>query len=135
VAVGVGDARLRFDLDFGVGLGDGVGETFFRFGVAVGDGPVVVFFAERVLCFRCGDGVGVGSKIFLIFVPNESSTAFAASIAPNNSAKITSGPTNLRAAMDRKALNTCLSVCHSEPFDFAQDRLRRGISDFILTAR
>jgi hypothetical protein len=41
----------------------------------------------------------------------------------------------LRAAMDRKALNTCLSVYHSEPFDFAQDRLRRRISDFILTAR
>ena len=42
MAVGVVDARLRFDL--GVGLGDGVGEIFFRFGDAVGDGP--------------GDGVG-----------------------------------------------------------------------------
>ena len=82
VAVGVGDARLRFDLDFGVGLGDGVGETFFRFGVAVGDGPGVVFFAERVLCFRCGDGVGVGSRIFLIFAPNDSSAAPGVTIAP-----------------------------------------------------
>jgi len=134
VAVGVGDGRLRFDLVFGVGLGDGVGEIFFRFGEAVGEGLGVGFFVDRFRCLRVGAGVGV-AKIFLIFVPNESSTAFAASIAPNNSAKITSGPTNLRAAMDRKALNTCLSVCHSEPSDFAQDRLRRGISDFILIAR
>jgi hypothetical protein len=114
VAVGVGDAGLRFDLVFGVGLGDGVGEIFFRFGEAVGEGLGVGFFVDRFRCLRVGAGVGV-AKIFLIFVPNESSAAFAASIAPNNSVKITSGPTNLRAAMDRKALNTSLSVCHSEP--------------------
>jgi hypothetical protein len=50
--------------------------------MAVGDGVGVAFFAE---CFRClrGAGVGVGSKIFLTFVPNDSS-AGAASIAENN---------------------------------------------------
>ena len=82
MAVGVGDARLRFDLDFGVGLGDGVGEIFLCLGEVVGDGLGVAFFAERVLCFRCGDGVGVGSKIFLIFVPNDSSAAPGVTIAP-----------------------------------------------------
>ena len=119
VAVGVGDAFLRFDFVLGVAVGDGVGEVFFRFGEAVGEGLGVGFFVERFRCLRVGAGVGV-AKIFLIFVPNESS-ALTASIAPNNSAKIMSGPTNLRAAMDRKTLNTCLSVCHSEG--------SRGIAD------
>lgn len=80
VDVGVGDAFLRFDLVFGVGLGDGVGEIFFRFGEAVGDGLDVVFFVERFLCFR-GSGVGV-AKIFLIFVPNDSSAALRVTITP-----------------------------------------------------
>ena len=94
VAVGVGDAFLRFDFVFGVAVGDGVGvgETFLCLGVAVGDGAGVAFFVERFLCFRVGAGVGV-AKIFLIFVPNESS-AFAVSIAPNNSAKNERNPTN-----------------------------------------
>jgi hypothetical protein len=109
----VGDAFLRLDFVFGVAVGDGVGEIFFRFGVAAGEGLGVGFFVERFRCLRVGAGVGV-AKIFLIFVPNESSAAFATSIAPNNRAKIKRGPTNLKAAMDRKALNTCLSVCHSE---------------------
>jgi len=114
VAVGVGDAFLRFDFVLGVAVGDGVGEIFLCFGEAVGEGLGVVFFAERFRCLRVGVGVAVGARIFLIFVPNESSAAFATSIAPNNRAKIKRGPTNLKAAMDRKALNTCLSVCHSE---------------------
>jgi hypothetical protein len=88
VAVGVGEARLRFDLDLGVGLGDGVGEIFLCLGEVVGDGLGVAFFAERVLCFRRGDGVGVGSKIFLIFVPNDSSAGLAVSVnAPNEIAR------------------------------------------------
>jgi hypothetical protein len=91
VAVGVGDAVLRFDFVFGVAVGDGVGETFLCFGDAVGDGLGVGFFVERFLCLR-GAGVGV-AKIFLIFVPNDSS-AFAVSIAPNNSAKNERSPTN-----------------------------------------
>jgi len=72
VTVGVGDARLRFDLDFGVGLGDGVGEIFLCLGEVVGEGLGVVFFAERFRCLRVGAGVGVGARIFLIFVPNDS---------------------------------------------------------------
>jgi len=88
LGVGVGDAFLRFDFAFDVGLGDGVGEAFLRFGKAVGDGVGVAFFAELFRCLRAG--VGVGSRIFLIFVPNDSSAAFEASIAPNNSAKIRS---------------------------------------------
>ena len=79
--VGVGDAFLRFDFAFGAGLGDGVGEIFFCFGEAVGDGLGVGFFAERFRCFRVGVGVGVGSKIFLIFVPNDSSAVPEAGIA------------------------------------------------------
>jgi hypothetical protein len=96
VSVGVGDAFLRFDFVFGVAVGDGVGETFFRFGEAVGVGLDVGFFVERFRCLR-GTGVGV-AKTFLIFVPNESSVAFATSISPNNRAKIMSAPTNLKAA-------------------------------------
>ena len=92
MTVGVGDARLRFDLDFGVGLGDGVGEIFLCLGEAVGDGLGVAFFGERFRCLR-GAGVGV-AKIFLIFVPNESSAAFAAWKVPNEIAAIRS-PRNI----------------------------------------
>ena len=92
VVVGVGDTRLRFDLDFGVGLGEGVGEIFLCRGEAAGDGLGVVFFAER---FRCLLGAGVGvAKIFLIFVPNESSAAFAVWSVPNEIAAIRS-PRNI----------------------------------------
>ena len=101
VSVGVGDAFLRFDFVLGVAVGDGVGEIFFRFGVAVGEGLGVGFFVERFRCLR-GTGVGV-AKIFLIFVPNESSAAFATSNAPNKSAKIKSSPTNLRNTAAPKA--------------------------------
>jgi hypothetical protein len=94
VTVGVGDARLRFDLDFGVGLGDGVGEIFLCRGEVVGDGLGVVFFAERFRCLRVGAGVGVDARIFLIFVPNDSSAAFAAWSVPNEIAAIRS-PRNI----------------------------------------
>jgi hypothetical protein len=104
VSVGVGDAFLRFDFVFGVAVGDGVGEIFFRFGEAVGVGLGVGFFVERFRCLR-GTGVGV-AKTFLIFVPNESSVAFATSIAPNNRAKIMSAPTNLKAAKVAAANHT-----------------------------
>ena len=82
MTVGVGDARLRFDLDFGVGLGDGVGEIFLCRGEVVGDGLGVVFFAERFRCLSVGAGVGVGARIFLSFVPNDSSAAPGVTIAP-----------------------------------------------------
>jgi hypothetical protein len=117
---------LCFRFVSAVGLGDGVGEIFLCLGEAVGDGLGVAFFVERFLCLRVGAGVGV-AKIFLIFVPNDSSAVLGVTIAANNSAKIKSGPTNLKAAMDRNALSTWLSVCHSER--------SRGISDFILTVR
>lgn len=76
--MGVGDVFLCFRFVSGVSLGDGdgVGEIFLRLGEAVGDGLGVGFFAERFLCLR-GAGVGV-AKIFFIFVPNDSSAAFAA---------------------------------------------------------
>jgi len=90
VAVGVVDALLRFDFVFGVGLGDGVGEIFFRFGVAVGEGVGDVFLAERFRCLRVGAGVGVGSKIFLIVVPNDSSDALIAWTVLSNIATISS---------------------------------------------
>jgi len=73
---------LRFDFVLGVGLRDGVGEAFFCFGEAAGDGLAVGFFAERFRCFRAGVGVGVGSKIFLISVPNDSSALPGVTIIP-----------------------------------------------------
>jgi hypothetical protein len=85
----------------GVGVGDGVGEIFLCFGEAVGDGVGDAFFVERFLCLRVGAGVGV-AKIFLIFVPNDSSAGLGVTITPNNSANTESSPTSLRAAMDRQ---------------------------------
>ena len=90
----MGDAFLRFYFVFGVAVGDGVGETFLCFGEAVGDGLGIGFFVERFRCLR-GGGVGV-AKIFLIFVPNDSSAAFVASVTPKNSAESKNSPTNLR---------------------------------------
>jgi len=80
LGVGVGDAFLRFDFVFGVGLGDGVGEAFSCSGEVVGDGLGVDFFGVRFRCFRAG--VGVGARIFLIFVPNDSSALPEATIVP-----------------------------------------------------
>jgi hypothetical protein len=88
----VGEAFLRFDFVFGVAVGDGVGEVFLCLGEAVGDGLGVDFLADRFLCFR-GTGVGV-AKIFLIFVPNDSSAEFAAWTVPINIATIRS-PRNI----------------------------------------
>ena len=73
---------MRFDLLVGVGVGDGVGEAFFRFEEAVGDGVGV--FAEVFRCLRVGRGVGVGARILLIFVPNDSSAASEALMAAND---------------------------------------------------
>jgi hypothetical protein len=69
----VGDAFLRFDLPFGVR--DGVGDAFFRFAEVVGDGVGDAFFAELFRCFRVALGVGLGARIFWIFLPNDSSAA------------------------------------------------------------
>jgi hypothetical protein len=80
--VGVGDAFLRFDF----GLGDGVGEAFLRFGKAVGDGVGVAVFAELFRCLRAG--VGVGSRILLIFVPNDSSAESTPRTVPNKIVRI-----------------------------------------------
>ena len=70
---------MRFDLLFGVG--DGVGEAFFDFGEAVGVGVGVAFFFR---CLRDELGVGSASKVFLIFVPNDSWAGYAARSAPNS---------------------------------------------------
>ena len=53
-----------------------------------GDGVGVDFFAGCFRCFRVGVGVGVGSRNFLIFVPNDSSAAFGTTIAPKKMATI-----------------------------------------------
>ena len=90
VVVGVGEALLRFDFVFDVGLGVGVGEIFFRFGVAVGEGVGDVLLAERFRCLRVGAGVGVGSKIFLILGPKDSSDALIAWTVLSNIATISS---------------------------------------------
>ncbi len=80
--LGEGDLFLRFRFVSGVGLGDGVGEIFFRFGEVMGEGLGVDFLAGRFRCFRIGVGVGVGSKIFLIFVLNDSSALPGATFIP-----------------------------------------------------
>ena len=86
--LGVGDFLLRFAVVSGVGLGDGVGELLFRFGEPVGDGLGANFFTADFRCFRAGVGVGVGSRIFLIFVPNDSSALARATIVPKQIATI-----------------------------------------------
>ena len=80
LGLGARDLFLRFFVVSGVGLGDGVGEAFFRSGEVVGDGLGVDFFGVRFRCFRAG--VGVGARIFLIFVPNDSSALPEATIVP-----------------------------------------------------
>ena len=85
---GVGDLFFRFDFVAGVGLGDGGGDVFFRLGEALGDGVGIDFFSGCFRCFRVGVGVGVGSRNFLIFVPNDSSAAFGATIVPKRMAAI-----------------------------------------------
>ena len=90
VAVGVGEALLRFDFVFGVGLGDGVGEVFLLLGEAAGDGVGDAFLVERFRCLRLGAGVGVGSKIFLILGPSDSSVALIAWTVLSNIATISS---------------------------------------------
>jgi hypothetical protein len=87
--LGIGDFPLCFRFVSDVGLGDGVGEAFLLFGDAVGDGLGASFLAGCFQCFRVGVGVGVGSKIFLIFVPNDSSAASGAAMAPKKIAQIT----------------------------------------------
>jgi hypothetical protein len=81
--VGVGDPFLRFDFGVVAGLEEGVGEIFFCFGEAEGDGLGVGFFADRFRCLRAGVGVGVGSKIFVSVLPNDSSAASATRTVPN----------------------------------------------------
>jgi len=56
-------------------VGVGVGVAFFRRGEAVGDGVGVAFFADGFRCLWAGLGVGVGARIFLILLPNDSSAA------------------------------------------------------------
>ena len=80
--LGEGDLFLRFRFVSGVGLGDGVGEIFFRFGEAVGEGLGEDFLAGRFRCFRVGVAVGVASKTFLIFVPNDSSALPGTTFVP-----------------------------------------------------
>jgi hypothetical protein len=80
--LGEGDFFLRFRFVSGVGLGDGLGEIFFRFGEAVGEGLGEDFPAGRFRCFRVGVGVGVASKTFSIFVPNDSSALPGTTFVP-----------------------------------------------------
>ena len=89
---------MRFDLLFAVG--DGVGEAFFRLAEAVGDGVGVAFFDERFRCLRDGVGLGSGSRTFLIFVPNDSSAAFASWSMPNSIAAKTNNRNVLWKSMN-----------------------------------
>ena len=104
---------MRFELFFGVG--DGVGEAFFRLVEAVGDGVGVAFFVERFRCLRDGVGLGFGSRTFLIFVPNDSSAAFASWSMPNSIAATTNNRNVLW-----KSMNLVGRFCET-PFGPASD--------------
>ena len=117
---GMGDAFFRFVLVFGVELGEGVGEIFF-FGEAVGDGLGVDFFVVRFRCFRVGLGVGVASKTFLIFVPNDSSAASASRTEANNVATIKKTRSSILVAGDKISARVreesfCLGECRLRDF-------------------
>ena len=119
--LGVGNFFLRFRFVSGVGLGDGVGEIFFFFGEAVGVGLGVDFLAECFPCFRTGVGVGVASKTFLIFAPNDSSAASAAPTVPNNIATIKNARSSILIARDKVSARVreellCLGECRLRDF-------------------
>lgn len=114
--LGVGDLFFRFRFVSGVGLG----EIFF-FGEAVGDGLGVDFLAECFRCFRTGVGVGVASKTFLIFAPNDSSAASEAPTAPNNIAIIKNARSSILIARDKisgrvRQESLCLGECRLRDF-------------------
>src|SRR6266446_3534543 len=101
-------------------LGEGVGEIFF-FGEAAGDGLDVDFFAVRFRCFRVGLGVGVASKTFLIFVPNDSSAASAPRTEANNVATIKNTRSSILVAGDKisarvREESLCLGECRLRDF-------------------
>jgi hypothetical protein len=82
LGLGLGKVFIPFDFGDAVALGEVVGDALLCFGDAVGDGVGVDFLAGCFRCFGAGVGVGVASKKFLIFVPNDPS-AVAVSIARN----------------------------------------------------
>src|SRR5262249_45216518 len=108
-----GNPFLRLALLLGVG--DGVGEDFFRLAEAVGDGVGIAFFDERFRCLRDGVGLGSGSRTFLVFVPNDSSAAFASWSMPNSIAATTNNRNVLR-----KSMNPGGRFCET-PFGTASD--------------
>jgi hypothetical protein len=125
-SAGVGLAELFFFFFEEEGDGDfsGVADGF-----GVGDFSASSFFfgaGEEVLrCFR-GVGVGVGAKIFLILLPNDSSVR-ARSATPMSIALRKKMPAiPLTRRMERKVaqapVNNARDVCHPEP------RRRRGTS-------
>ncbi len=130
--VGVGDAFFRFDLPFGVEVGDGVGEAFFRFGEAVGVGSGVVFF------FRClRDGVGDGSKTFLIFVPNDSWADAATSTTPKKITQIRSHFITRRCSVrcPQRRIGFSSSVgCAEDSARYNACSSARNMSDALRTA-
>ena len=82
MGVAVGEVFFFFGEGDAEGLGSGVSSgvalgELFGFGFVDGLGDADVFFFVEVDFLWClrGVGVGVGSKIFLIFSPNDSSAA------------------------------------------------------------
>jgi hypothetical protein len=88
VGTGVENGSFRLDFFFGVALGEAVAEAFLLCGDAVADALGTGSLARCFRRFRVGVGVGVGSKVFLIFAPNDSSAASGAATAPKRIVQI-----------------------------------------------
>jgi hypothetical protein len=124
--------------------GVGLAEDFFFFeeegdgdfcgvadGFGVGDFSASSFFFGAVELLRClrGAGVGVGAKIFLILLPNDSSASARSGRATSIAIKKRALELLLTRRMERENSTGigdetmwCLTACHPEP------RRRRGTS-------
>jgi hypothetical protein len=111
--VGVGEISLRRfgDTDgLGLGVSDSVGRgdlLTLGFADGVGAGDNSFFFVDVVLwCFR-GAGVGVGWKILLILLPNDSSAASVTMAKLQTNAAITRTARGPSFMSNAQAANSC----------------------------
>jgi hypothetical protein len=114
--VGVGVGLLFALFFFGEAEGDALdsGVAFF-FGEAIGDGLGVLFFVDELDdFFFFFDGVGVGPKKRLIFVPRFSSAWTNRTVPPRTSARATAATNELREAREINAPVPAEPLCSTE---------------------